>query len=268
MLTLAMPLARVESPPESWEEWRVLGDGIIAVRTAVTASSGTRGGKVTLARLDKELAPTGEVITLYDGPAASTALGVCDGAAAVVLFRGGAQPVVKVAVIDLATRVVRTVDLDRTTGADYSPSAVVVCGGAEGFTVLWQEHMQGNPKAEVRSTLARIKADGTLIAKPSAVPIPWSLGAIVDDGRGYTPAVNFDGPRPDKTRVCFVTLTREGKPEQHPWWGSRPSVVEEVQLMRAAGKVTAVFRGAGTLLSVDADKSAGQWGRRPSRAAP
>jgi hypothetical protein len=270
LLTVAVPVARAEGPSaESWEEWRVLGEGVVAVRTVVTApgTGGQRRGKVTLARLDKKLAPSGEAIPVYDGPAASTTLTVRDGAAAVVLFRGGAQPFVKIAVVDLAIRTVRTVDLDRTAGADYAPSAAVVCADPDGFTVLWQEQMRGNPQAEARSTLARVKADGTVLAKPATVPIPWSLGAIVDDGRGYTLAVNYDGAAPDQTRICFVTLTRDGKPEQHPWWGSRPSAVEEVQFVSVAGKVTAVFRSAGTLLSVVADKSTGQWGKEaePSR---
>ncbi len=93
------------------------------------------------------------------------------------------------------------------------------------------------------------------------MPIPWSLGAIVDDGRGYTLAVNFDGAAPDQTRLCFVTLNRAGQPEQHPWWGSRPAVVEEVQLVSVAGGVTAVYRSAGALLAVVADRSTGQWGK-------
>jgi hypothetical protein len=242
---------------------------VVAARTVVTApaTGGAPRAKVTLGRLDKKLAPTGEPVPVYDGAAASTALGVRDGAAAVVLFRGGTQPFVKVAVVDLATRAVRTVDLDRTAGADYAPTGAVVCADPEGFTVLWQEQMRGNPQADARSTLARVKADGTVLAKPAAVPIPWSLGAIVDDGRGYTLAVNYDGAAPNQTRICFVTLTRDGRPEQHPWWGSRPSVVEEVQLVSTGGKVTAVYRSAGALLSIVADKTAGQWGKEaePSR---
>jgi hypothetical protein len=270
VVTVAAPSARAERPlADAWEEWRALGEGVVAARTTLSdpGSGGARRSKVSLARLDKQLAPAGEAIAVYDGAAASTALGVRDGAAAVVLFRGGTQPFVKVAVVDLTTRAVRTIDLDRTAGAGYAPTTAVVCADPDGFTVLWQEEARGNPQAEARSTLARVKADGTLIARPAAVPIPWSLGAIVDDGRGYTLAVNYDGNAPDQTRLCFVTLTRDGNPEQHPWWGSRPSAVDEVQLSSVAGKVTAVFRSGGALLSVVADRSAGQWGKEadPSR---
>jgi hypothetical protein len=91
----------------------------------------------------------------------------------------------------------------------------------------------------------------------------WEEWRVLGDGV----AVNYDGAAPNQTRICFVTLTRDGQPEQHPWWGSRPGVVEEVQLLSVAGKVTAVFRSAGALLSVVADKTTGQWGKEanPSR---
>jgi hypothetical protein len=269
LLTLTLPSTTgAEAPFDGWEEWRALGAGVLTARTTLRGTGGARKATVTLARLDQKLAPSGEAITVYDGPAVSTALGVRDGAAAVLLFRGGAQPSVRVAVVDLGTRAVRLVDLERTAGPDYAPTAAVVCADPDGFTVLWQEQMRGDPRAEARSAFVRVKVDGTLLAKPAAVPIPWSLGALADDGRGYTLAVNFDGAAPDQTRLCFVTLTRDGKPEQHPWWGSRPAVVEDVQLVSVAGKVTAVFRSAGSLLSVVADKSTGQWGKEapPSRS--
>jgi hypothetical protein len=267
LVTLAFPyVARADAPAGgSWEEWRAAGDGVIAVRSVATAppagAHGPRQTKVTLARLTAKLAPVGDAIAVYEGPVASTALGVRDGAAAVVLFRGGAQPFVKVALVDLATRGVRVIDLARTAGATYTPSAAAVCADPDGFTVLWQEQVAGNPQAEARSTFARVKADGSLVAAPAAVPVPWALGAIVDDGRGYTLAVSFDGAAPDQTRLCFVTLSRVGLPEQHPWWGSRAAVVEDVQLISVAGRVTAGFRSGGAVLSVVADKDSGQWGK-------
>jgi hypothetical protein len=268
---LTVPSARAQTPAaDTWEEWRALGDGVVAVRATLSApgAGGARRSKLSLARLDKKLAPAGEAIAVYDGAAASTAVGVREGAAAVVLFRGGPQPFVKVAVVDLTTRAVRTLDLDRSAGAGYAPTAAVVCADADGFAVVWQEEVRGNPQAEARSTFARVKADGTLLARPAAVPIPWSLGALVDDGRGYTLAVNYDGSAPDQTRICFVTLTRSGTPEQHPWWGSRPGLVDEVQLVAVAGKVTAVYRSAGALLSVVANKSTGQWGKEAEASRP
>jgi hypothetical protein len=270
LLTFALPSpARALDPSaDTWEEWRALGEGVVAVRTAVTATAGgPKKTKVTLSQLDKKLATVGDAVVVYDGPGASTALGARDGAAAVALYRGGAQPFVKLALVDLATRAVRLVDLDRTAGPDYAPTAAVLCADPDGFTVLWQEQMRTNPQAEAHSTLARLKPDGTFVAKPAAVPIPWSLGAILDDGRGYTLAVNYDGASADQTRICFVTLTRAGQPEQHPWWGSRPAVVEDVQLARDGGNVLAVYRSGASLLAVPVDKT-GQWGKEAAPSKP
>ena len=119
--------------------------------------------------------------------------------------------------------------------------------------------------------MVRVKPDGALLMQPTAVPIPWSLGAIIDDGRGYTLAVNYDGAAPNQTRICFVTLSRTGQPEQHPWWGSRPDVVTDVQLVLVGGKVNAVYRGGasgGSLLGVVADKDKGAWGVEAAASRP
>jgi hypothetical protein len=235
----------------------------VAVETTAS-NDGTHRGTVTLRRLDASLAPAGAPIDVYSGPEVGTAMAVREGSAAIVLFGGGAQPFVKVALVDLGTRAVRLVDLRRGGVAGYTPTAAVACADmGDAFTLIWQEQKPGDRSAEARSSIARVKPDGTVLAAPQAAPIPWSLAAIVDDGRGYTLAVNYDGAAPDQTRLCFVTLTRDGKPEQHPWWGSRPDVVVDVQLVIAGTKVVAVYRGgpkAASLLAVDADKVTGKWG--------
>ena len=105
--------------------------------------------------------------------------------AAVVVARGGEQPFVKIALVDLATGTVKLVPLERTAPAGYAPILGAVCADAEGFTVLWQEQQRGNERfaGSVHATLARVRADGTFLAKPSTVAIPWAIAAIVDDGR-------------------------------------------------------------------------------------
>ena len=263
LAVIALPrAARAQPIVLASQDWRALGDGVIAVETTAS-SDGAHRGTVTLRRLDGRLAPAGAPVAVYSGPEVGTAMAVRDGAAAILLFGGSARPFVKVALVDLGSRAVRVVDLARTAGPDYAPTAAVACADADGFTLLWQEQKRGDRGAEARSTLARVKADGAVRAAPAAVPVPWSLAAIVDDGRGYTLAVNFDGAAPDQTRLCFVTLTRDGRPEQHPWWGSRPDVVNDVQLVIAGGRVTAVYRGgarSGSLLAVVADRDTGKWG--------
>src|SRR4051812_31076931 len=108
LVTLAATLpARAQSSTATSEEWRVLGDGAIAART--TPGAPGAGGNVRLVRVDKQLAKVGDPISVYDGAVDGTGLAVHGGSAAVVVARGGKQPFITLAVVDLATRAVRLV---------------------------------------------------------------------------------------------------------------------------------------------------------------
>src|SRR4051812_45404280 len=86
LLTFASPARALTppSPPEAWEEWRALGDGVVRIRTTSTAAraGGAPRTTVVLGQLDQKLAPTGDAVTVYDGAQVATALAVRDGAAA------------------------------------------------------------------------------------------------------------------------------------------------------------------------------------------
>src|SRR5580692_490360 len=85
--------ARAQSTVLAAQEWRALGDGVVAVETI---ADGAHRGSVTLRRLDAKLAASGAPVAVYSGAEVGSAMAVRDGAAAVVLFSGGAQPFVKV----------------------------------------------------------------------------------------------------------------------------------------------------------------------------
>ena len=270
---LCLVLAAIAAPARAQsaattEEWRALGDGVIALETAGAAAPRERKATVRVRQLDAKLAPRAAPVTVHDAGAVIATLAVRPGAAAVLLYRAGRDPRVQVALVDLAAGTSRLVDLPRTAPSGYAPTAAVACGDPDGFALLWQEQKVGDPGAEAHATLARIRPDGTFVQKAAAVAVPWSLAAIIDDGRGYTLALYYDGAAPDRTRLCFVTLTRDGKPEQHPWWGSRPGLVDEVQLAQGRGAIVAAYRtGGGAIVSVVANETTGQWGKEadPSR---
>jgi len=255
---------------------------------------GERRGTVTLQRRDAAGAPRGAAVTVYDGPAPLSAFAVRAGSAGVVLWRGGARPFVKLAIIDLgapdvsralanraqiaapaviARAGVRVVNLPRRAPRRYEPLSALVTADAvgDGFAVLYQE-MGPAPEAEAHSTLAVVTRAGRPTTR--VVPVPWSLAALGDGGDRYVLAVRYDGGTAEATRLCFVTLSREGQPQQHPWWGAPPDAVDEVQLVRtneapAAPSWVAVYRGGGTELgkirAATVDMS-GSWGREA--AAP
>ena len=246
------------------ETWRSLDDGttVSLQSTSITLPNGKLGAVVKLQPLDAKLANKGAATKVYEGPYVVSTLAVRPGAAAALMYRGGTAPFVKVGLVDLTNGKMSLVDLPRTAGAGSMPTGAVACADADGFTLLWQEQAAGGGAAQ--GTIARVKADGTILKKPTSVGMIWSLGAIVDDGRGYTLAVRYDGQAPDQTRIAFVTLTYEGTPEQHPWWGARPTMVGEIQMTMVKGVATAVYRAGDatqSILAIGADKVKGQWGK-------
>jgi len=215
------------------------GDGTLVLRTRWEgrATRGERRGTVTLERRDAAGAPRGAALTVYEGPAPLSAFAVRAGSAGVVLWRSGARPFVKLAIVDLgapevaralanraqiagpavnARAGVRVVNLPRRAPRRYEPLSAVVTADAvgDGFAVLYQE-MGPTPEAEAHSTLAVVTRAGRQSVR--VVPVPWSLGAIGDAGDRYVLVVRYDGGSAETTRLCFVTLSREGQPQQHPW---------------------------------------------------
>lgn len=280
-------------PGAAWasESMQPDGDGTLVVRTSWAArdARGERRGTVTLHRRDAAGAPRGGTVTVYDGPAPLTALAVRTGMAAIALWRGGARPFVKVVLVDLtatepsrtlsdraaigraavAVRAgVRLVTLPRRAPRGYEPLSAVIAPDAvaDGFVVLHEE-MGPTPEAEAHSTLSVVLRNGRQTAR--VVPIPWGLAAIADAGERYILAVRYDGGSAETTRLCFVTLSREGQPQQHPWWGAPPDAVDEVQLVRTNAPTAtpatwaAVYRGGVGLRHIRAAPvdMAGSWGR-------
>ena len=266
-------------------------DGSVVLQTSWQSRepNGARRGVVTLQLRDGAGAPRGATLTVYDGPAPMTALAVRAGVVGVALWRGGAAPFVKLVLIDLeapevrralvdralvgraAVSVragVRVVPLQRRAPARYEPLATVIAPDAvgDGFVVLYQE-TGPTPDAEAHSTLAVAPRAGRPTV--TVVPVPWSLAAIADAGARYVLAVRYDGGSRESTRLCFVTLTRAGQPEQHPWWGAPPDAVDEVQLVRtnapteATATWAAVYRGGGGMRHIRAAPvdMGGGWGR-------
>jgi hypothetical protein len=269
LLTLAVFLScpissAVAADGDSVETWRTLDDGttVSLLATSTTLANGKLGAVVKVQPLDAKLANKGAAIKVYEGAYVISTLAVRPGSAAVLMYRGGATAFVKVGLVELGTGKSTVVDLPRTAGAGSMPTGAVACADADGFTFLWQE--QGTGGGAAQGTIARVKADGTIVKKPTSVGMIWSLGAIVDDGRGYTLAVRYDGQAPDQTRIAFVTLTYDGTPEQHPWWGARPAMVGEIQMVMVKGVATAVYRAGDatqSILAAPADKVKGQWGK-------
>ena len=257
--------ARAADDPQTFEEWRATADGVVSVQnTATTDKDGKFHAKVVLQALDGKLGKKGKAIDVYDGPFVITRLAVKGDVAAVLMYRGGGAPFVKVALVDVSLGTTKTIDLPRTAPKGHVPTSSIACADADGFTLVWQEQ-DPLQSYSVHTTMARVKTDGTIVKKPTAATgIVWALGAIVATDTGYMLAVRYDGSAPDQTRICFVTLNADGAPQEHPWWGSKPAQVNEIQMRVVGGEVKAIYRagkGPESILEVTVDKTTGQWGK-------
>ncbi|MBI2898188.1 MAG: hypothetical protein HYY06_31855 [Deltaproteobacteria bacterium] len=260
----------------SWEDVRLVEGGAFRVRTQWSGSPSDRPptSTITCSRLGPDLVATGEPLELHRGPTVVPAIAArADGTSAVVvLVHEGAEPFVKVAVVELragaqgSPRVRRVVAAPRGNSR-YSPSWAVAAADPDGFTILWQEISATDP-TDARTMLSRIRPDGTWIAEPRAVAVPWATAAIAWNGEGYLLALyfgGFGGQSSGGIRLCFVTLSADGRPGEHPWWASPEERIGEVQLLPSRDGIAAFWRGGagGTELRSTISNGVGQWGREP-----
>jgi hypothetical protein len=246
------------------------------VRTTWTArnAAGRRTARVDLLHVD----PTGHeslAANVYSGPPVRAVAAMREGAIAVVVYNGGDAGFVRATVIrtDAPGRAPVLHRLEASTvGTDgFRPARAVVCADETGFTVLWQDDPStaaGSAARETRATLRRASIDGVWLEPSRRVEIPWSLGAIAWNGHGYHLAVRYDGSTQDQTRLCLVTLTASGVPEQHPWWASEPESIGEIALAPSTRGMWVAWRndGAGRVEAALSTQP-GSWGASPAAAS-
>lgn len=270
------PSARAAEPPaapdprgaEEWSVARQGESGLVLARTRWTgaAAQAQRLATVELRWLDDTARPVGAAQRIYQGPATRTSLAVGATSVLVALVQNGAQPSVRLLLAARGAAEARRIDAPRQ-GGPFTPWSVVACPEPGGYGVLWQE-LAGNLAGEARSYFGQLREDGTWLAAPKVVPVPWGFGAMAWNGHGYHLALYYDGAAYGQTRLAMVTLSPDGQPEQHPWWASPPEAVGEIQLLPVSSGMLAVWRGGRdeTELRSTLISGVGQWGQEP--AAP
>lgn len=283
-LLLAVPAASFAQPDpmggeeRSWDDVRPLPGGILRVRTRWAAS---RPGQARTSSVQVErLAADGRTVVatrpLFAGPTVVPSLTVSGDVAMVALVHEGPGPFVKLAFVDLPAggglTVRPLVSAPRDGAARTFPTWAVVASDPDGFSILWQESSAVDPNDAAHSHLGRLRRDGTWTERPHEVAVPWPTAAMAWNGHGWTLALWFGGfggtGGPDGIRVCLVTLSLAGQPEQHPWWISRPERVGEVQMLQTAGGMEVVWRGGaeGEVLHSYRSEAVGNWGTEPPAA--
>ena len=248
--------------------WR---DGLVELALA-PEPGGSRGRdqaalRVALRPRLSESTQAGQL--LYRGPATRATIVASHDLLVVPVIHAGVEPFVRAVsvTVDAGGRLVgrREHRLSSRIGGGYQPTQVLACTDGDGVMVMWQEVRFAGGAADARTFMARVAADGTLSEEAREIPVPWGIAAVVDNGAGYHLALFFDGQGPGQTRLCLVTLSRNGQPEQHPWWASAPELIDEVKLARIGGRVVAAYRGGrdGRALRLLGSTAVGQWGVQP-----
>ncbi len=151
----------------------------------------------------------------------------------------------------------------RVSGDDRTPVGVSVAARPDGFAVIWQEASTQSASALWQTFEARFDPSGQPAGAPRALgAVSWPIADVLFLGGRYLMLLYFGGRSPEGTRLCAVHVDEGGRPQEHPWWASRPGVISEARLIVHGTRAVAVYRGGldgRTLL--EADVTEGTWGR-------
>jgi hypothetical protein len=266
------PAAAQPIPDGPTREVRALDAGLVTVTTTWRTDGAARSSRV-VASLSG-----GREVLLHDGATVRTALAATGDTLVVVVYHGGPHALaralfahVRAGALTPGARVDLARDLASRRPA-LRPASALVAPTPDGFTVLLQEQDTRDPSADVLTTMTRLGRDGAVVEAPRQVAIPWALGALAWDGRGYHVAVLWGGwgtEHAGTARVCLVTLSTAGAPEQHPWWASEFDSVSDVQLVQRAGGGAMLLvwrRGDGERVAMHASSAPGGWSVEPAPA--
>jgi len=182
----------------------------------------------------------------------------------------GASATVEVAFTPIAEgrpgRVVRN-SLRRLAGEDRSPVGAAVASRPDGFAVFWQEASTSNPQSLYETYLARFDQDGRPSGESMRVNAAWPIADVV-----WTPAqgqyyflLYYGGGDPRGTRLCGVHIDEQSLTNvEHPFWVSRPGMIDEARLVTNGSRVFAVYRDDDQIFETEV--TAGTWGQEPAGA--
>lgn len=254
---LLIPLAAEAQPPSSYAEIRFVAETPVEIvvdrRTTLVA-----GGRSMVVPRSRD---------------AATYAGTSDEGVLLAMLAGDAVRTVFVPVTEgrlgppSEPRAV-----DRVEARDRTPVGAAVAPMPDGFAVFWQEAHTRNPSAAYTTYVQRFGPEGERRGDARLVQAVWPLAAAA-----YMPETDrfyfllfYGGRDPRKTRLCGVHIDAETlRPQEHPWWASRPGLIDEGQLFVRGDQVIALYRGGPEgqrLLQVDV--SGGSWGREAPAPRP
>lgn len=140
------------------------------------------------------------------------------------------------------------------------PFSIAATETPDGFSIFYQEVQTDDPTA-AHTYLLELDGQGEVAAAPKELNVPWALADAIWDGAGYHLALIYAGGG-DGMRLSMVHLTKDGVPQGHPDWASKPGIVGDVHLTKIGDRVLAFYRGgSGGDRLIETDVTAiGGWG--------
>lgn len=213
-----------------------------------------------------EVRAGGRTTEVHDGGPAYAWAATNERGALVALV--GASASVDVAFVPLAEGRpgrVRRASIRRIGSDDRAPIGAAVAARPDGFAVFWQEASTSNPGAIYETFVADFDADGRAQGEAHRVQAPWPIADVVwlPGSRQYYFLLYFGGSDPRGTRLCGVHVDAQAQRNlEHPFWVSRPGLIDEARLIVRGDRVLAYYRDDSRLL--EADVTQGSWGRDPA----
>ena len=162
--------------------------------------------------------------------------------------------------------------IERPAARGHSPVGAAVAPMPDGFGLFWQEADDRNASAAFQTYFQKLGPGGQPTGEPTIVQAVWPLAAAA-----YMPESNrfyfllfYAGSDPRQTRLCGVHIDATTlRPQEHPWWASRPGLIDEGQLHLRGNQVLALYRGGpdGEQL-LEVDVSQGGWAQEPAAPTP
>lgn len=157
--------------------------------------------------------------------------------------------------------------LRRLAGEDRSPVGAAVAARPDGFAVFWQEASMSNPQALYETYLARFDQDGRPSGGSVLVNAAWPIADVVwiSAQNQYYFLLYYGGGDPRGTRLCGVHIDEQRLTNvEHPFWVSRPGMIDEARLVTNGNRVFSVYRDDNQIFETEV--TTGTWGQDPAAA--
>ena len=155
-------------------------------------------------------------------------------------------------------------------GARRAPGGLALHEAGEDALAQRRWHawpLVGDPKLERSPVGARFDRDGRPSGGPVHVNAAWPIADVawMPVEHQYYFLLYYGGGDPRGTRLCGVHIGEQNLTNvEHPYWVSRPGMIDEARLVVNGSRVFAVYRDDSQVFETEVTN--GSWGQDPAAA--